>query len=194
MAILKIARMGQPVLAQQAEEIDDPTAPQIAALVRDMIDTLADAEGIGLAAPQIHVPLRLVILHIPPHRLAREGEVGEGEKLTVMINPEIEPESDEWNLGWESCLSVPGMTGEVPRYSQINYRYRNLAGEPVERLAEGFHARVIQHECDHLDGILYPMRMDDLTLFGFQEEIDRARRLAGGDGPDETDLEDAADD
>ncbi len=170
MAILKIARMGHPVLRRPAAPVADPTAPEIAGLVADMIDTLADSGGVGLAAPQVHVPLRLVIFHVPA---GRAGEGGE-EPLTVLVNPEIEPLGDDTVAAFEACLSLPGMTGAVPRPARIRYRGLGLDGAVIEREAAGFHARVVQHECDHLDGILYPMRMPDLGSFGFADEIRRA--------------------
>ena len=174
MAILKIARMGHPVLRHPAQPVKDPTAPEIRRLVQDMAETMADADGAGLAAPQVHVPLRLVIFHLPQHRLA-EGEAPdpESEKLHVLINPVLEPIGEEQELGWEGCLSVPGMRGIVPRWRKLRYKAVGLDGKPFEREVEGFHARVVQHECDHLDGVLYPMRMPDLSLLGFESEISR---------------------
>ena len=175
--------MGHPVLRQRAAEIADPTAPEIRALVDDMVETLADAVGIGLAAPQVFVPRRLVIIKIPAERAADEGDEGdEGDEdaatpLTAMVNPVIEPLSDAQNLRWEACLSLPGMAGEVPRYDDIRYRYQTLAGAVVTAAARGFPARVIQHECDHLDGVLYPMRIKDMANFGFVEELHRAERI-----------------
>ncbi|HTH16718.1 MAG TPA: peptide deformylase [Magnetospirillum sp.] len=169
MAILKIARMGHPVLARRADPVEDPTAPEIKALVADMIDTMEDAGGAGLAAPQVHVPLRLVIFHAPASRTG-----GDPVGLTVLFNPEIEPLGDELQVGYEGCLSLPGMMGAVPRFARIRYRGVGAEGEPIEREAEGFHARVVQHECDHLDGVLYPSRMPDLSRFGFVEELRRA--------------------
>ncbi len=173
MAILKIARMGHPVLRQRAAAVQNPTDPEIHRLVADMIETMEDANGAGLAAPQVHVPLRVVVFHVPAHRVtAGEGEPPKG--LTVLINPVIEPLSDEKEVGWEGCLSIPGMIGAVPRFRRIRYRGLTPEGTTIERIAEGFHARVVQHECDHLDGILYPMRMTDLSQFGFVEEMHKA--------------------
>lgn len=169
MAILKIARMGHPLLMGRAEPVADPGAPEIARLVDDMTETLADVGGIGLAAPQVHVPLRVVIFHVPA---TRNG--GDAVPFTVLVNPEIAPLSDETDLGWEACLSLPGMMGEVPRATRIRYRGTDLEGRPVEREARHFHARVVQHECDHLDGVLYPMRMTDMSRFGFVEDMRRA--------------------
>ena len=174
MAILKIARMGHPVLRRVADPVVDPTAPEIRRLVRDMLETLEDIGGVGLAAPQIHVSKRVVIFEVPAERAARDGN-GEappdGVPMTALINPVIEPLADEKALGWEACLSVPGLTGAVPRWTRIRYRGYGLEGERIEREASGFHARVVQHECDHLDGILYPQRMVDLTSLAFAEEL-----------------------
>ncbi len=161
MSILKIARMGHPVLMRRAEPVEDPTAPEIARLVADMIETLEDIGGRGLAAPQVHVGLRLVIFHMGETR----GAVPE-----VLVNPVIEPLSEETVRGWEGCLSVPGLRGVVPRFRHIRYRAVDLDGRVVEREASDMHARVVQHECDHLDGVLYPQRMDDLRLLMFETE------------------------
>ncbi|MFQ5938703.1 MAG: peptide deformylase [Alphaproteobacteria bacterium] len=173
MAILKIARMGHPMLQQRAEAVADPTAPEIKALIADMIETMADADGAGLAAPQIHVPKRVVIFRVASQRAAEDAEDQEAEPvgLTVLVNPVVEPLTRETALGWEGCLSLPGLIGAVPRYTRVRYRGATPEGAAIEREAGGFHARVIQHECDHLDGILYPMRMTDLTLLGFIEEM-----------------------
>lgn len=178
MAILKIARMGHPVLRRKADPVTDPTNPEIARLVADMFDTLADIGGIGLAAPQVHVPLRVVIFNVPPARAVAEryknaglDEDSDGVPMTVLINPLIEAVDDLVNNAYESCLSVPDMMGEVARYSHITYRGLDLNGAAFERRANGFHARVVQHECDHLDGILYPQRMTDLAAFGYSDEM-----------------------
>jgi len=174
MAILKIARMGHPVLAQKAAPVPDPTAPALRQLVRSMIETMADANGAGLAAPQVHVPLRLAVFQAPEERT--EDRLPEAERynhtapLTVLINPELEIVGEELEGGWEGCLSIPGMRGFVERPAHIRYRGTNLKGETIERTARGFHARVVQHELDHLDGILYPQRMQDLTKLIFESE------------------------
>ncbi|MEZ5667389.1 MAG: peptide deformylase [Alphaproteobacteria bacterium] len=168
MAILKIARMGHPVLRSPARPVDDPTHPAIRRLVEDMIETMEDADGAGLAAPQVHVPLRVVIFHVPR---GRDGDAT--MPLTVLVNPVVEPLDDTMDDGWEGCLSVPGMMGLVPRHRRVRYRAVTPAGEAIDRVAEGFHARVVQHECDHLDGVLYPARMTDMSRFGFVEEIRR---------------------
>ena len=176
MAILKIARMGHPLLLRPSEPVLDPTGPEIARLIDDMMDTLADAFGAGLAAPQVHVMLRLVMFHVPTARAQGEdGEQSEGCPFTVLINPEIEPVGHEITDGLEACLSVPGLAGMVPRFRHIIYRGVDQNGETIERKASGFHARVVQHECDHLDGILYPMRMTDLSTLTFTSEHSRAQ-------------------
>jgi peptide deformylase len=141
-----------------------------------MIETLEDVGGIGLAAPQVHVSKRVVIFYVPGERRAAAGEPAEDVPLTVLINPEIEPLSEEQVAGVEACLSVPGLAGPVPRWSHIRYRALDLHGRMFEREAKGYHARVVQHECDHLDGILYPMRMTDLSELAFVEEL---RRFGG---------------
>ena len=195
MAILKIARMGHPVLGRPALPVDDPAAPAIARLIEDMVDTLVDAKGAGLAAPQVHVPLRLVLFRMPPGReTAREesdggdsdsGESDSGESdsapasaiesPTVLINPEIEPIGESMVEDMEACLSLPGLAGMVPRHDRIRYRWTDTEGRPHECEAWGFHARVVQHECDHLDGILYPMRMTDLSTLAFTSELGRSQ-------------------
>lgn len=168
MAILKIARMGHPVLRRRADAVADPSAPAIRQLVADMIETMEDAPGLGLAAPQVHASLRIVIFHVPATRAA-PGEPPAG--LTVLINPEIEPLGPAQTLGWEGCLSVPELRGVVPRYDRIRYRGLDLNGTAIERDVSGMHARVVQHECDHLDGVLYPQRMSDLRLLIFASEM-----------------------
>lgn len=176
MAILKIARMGHPVLKARAELVADPKAQEIQQLVRDMMETLEDVGGIGLAAPQVHVAKRVVIFYVPGERRAAAGEPAEDVPLTVLINPEIEALSEVKVAGVEACLSVPGLAGPVPRFAHIRYRALDLHGRMFEREAKGYHARVVQHECDHLDGILYPMRMTDVSQLAFVEEL---RRFGG---------------
>lgn len=170
MAILKIARMGHPVLRLRAEEVEDPTSLEVKRLVADMLETLDDIGGAGLAAPQVHVSKRVVMFRVPPERIVEE-EGAQPVGLTVLVNPEVEPLGDENDLGWEGCLSIPGLRGVVPRRARVRYRGTTPDGETVEREVSGFHARVIQHECDHLDGVLYPMRMTDLSLLTFTEEL-----------------------
>lgn len=188
MAILKIARMGHPILRRKAAPVADPGDSEIGRLVRDMLETMEDAGGTGLAAPQVHAPLRLVVFFVAGRRAALEDGPGAGRgdvPLTVLINPEIEPLSEEIALGPEACLSVPGLVGQVPRFTRIRYRGLTLEGRTLEREAEGFHARVVQHECDHLDGILYPQRMTDLSLLAFTSEVGRAS-LESGERDSET--------
>jgi len=172
MAILKIARMGHAVLREPAAPVAEPSSPEIVRLVRDMVETMEDAPGTGLAAPQVHVSLRVVVFKVMPERLS-ETPGDEPQPLTFLINPVIEPLTEETALGWEGCLSLPGLMGAVPRFTRIRYRAQGLDGESVERVAAGFHARVVQHECDHLDGILYPARITDFRHFGFVEEMRR---------------------
>jgi peptide deformylase len=170
MTIRKIARMGHPVLARRAAPVADPTAPEMRRLIADMVETMADANGAGLAAPQVHEPWRIVVFHAPEARAVRAGRAGESAPLTVLVNPEIEILGDDMEEDWEGCLSVPGLRGLVPRYTHLRYRGLGANGEAIEREAEGFHARVVQHECDHLDGILYPRRMRDLSRLIFESE------------------------
>lgn len=173
MAILKIARMGHPVLRQKAEPVGNPAGPHTRQFVDDMIETMVDANGTGLAAPQVHVSQRIVVFTVYPERARAEGDGEGGVPLTVLINPEITPLSEEKALGWEGCLSIPGMMGQVPRFTHIRYSAYDLDGNRFEREAHGFHARVVQHECDHLDGILYPFRITDMSQFGYTEEFTR---------------------
>ena len=160
MAILKIARMGHPVLLREAEPVPDPTAPEIRRLIADMVETMRDAQGIGLAAPQVHVPLRLFVW--------RDGNAG-----AALANPEIEPVGEEVESAWEGCLSIPGLRGEVPRAPRTAWRGLDAEGRAVSGEADGMAARVMQHEFDHLEGLLYPMRMADLARLGFVEELSR---------------------
>jgi peptide deformylase len=175
MAILKIARMGHPVLRGRAEPVADPADPEVQRLINDMIETMIDTGGAGLAAPQVHVPLRLVVFQAPAERT--EAAIDEDERyersapLTILINPEIERLDDKVSEGFEGCLSVPGLRGLVTRPDHIRYRGLGRQGEPIERLARGFHARVVQHECDHLDGILYVQRMSDMSQLLFESEV-----------------------
>jgi len=175
MAILKIARMGHPVLAGIAAPVKDPTAPEIKRLVDDMIETMEDANGAGLAAPQVHAPLRLVVFQAPASRA--EAKLSQAEAfdntapLTVLINPVVEVVDPTVEGGWEGCLSVPGMRGWVERARHIRYTGYDTTGRRIVRTAKGFHARVVQHECDHIEGVLYPQRMRDLTKLIFESEI-----------------------
>ena len=161
MSILKIARMGHPVLLQRAAPVDDPTTPEIRRLIADMAETMRDADGLGLAAPQVHLPLRIFVWR-------------NGPEVAALVNPELEPLGEELATAWEGCLSIPGLRGSVTRPARIRFRGLTAEGEPIEGEAEGMAARVMQHETDHLDGVLYPMRMTDHTLFGFTDELARA--------------------
>ena len=166
--IREVLRMGDPRLLQKAQPVAQFGTPELATLLADMRDTMAHLDGAGLAAPQIGVNLRVVIfgVHANP-RYPQAEEVPD----TVLINPRIEPLSEEVNEDWEGCLSVPGMRGWVPRFASVRYAGFDERGAKFERSVQGFHARVVQHECDHLDGILYPMRVRDLSRFGFIEAL-----------------------
>ncbi|MCG0997830.1 peptide deformylase [Acetobacter persici] len=171
MAILKIARMGHPVLLRRAEDVADVTAPEITSLIQDMMETLKDAGGVGLAAPQVHVSKRVFLYFVPESR--SEGEEDPPCDVQVLINPVLEPVGEEQVPRLEGCLSIPGLRGEVPRYRRVRYAGYDQKGNPVQGVASGFRANVMQHEMDHLDGILYPMRMDDLGKLGFDTEVTR---------------------
>tara|TARA_Y100001960_G_scaffold329452_1_gene420828 strand:- start:1553 stop:2074 length:522 start_codon:yes stop_codon:yes gene_type:complete len=168
MAILKIAKMGHPILLEKAKKVDDPTSPKIKALVYDMLDTLNDlgGSGVGLAAPQVHVSLQVVIFETPNENEQQNNPV----KLITLINPKIKNLTKNTETDWEGCLSVPGLRGKVTRPSKIKYSGYDLNGKKIETIAEGFHARVVQHECDHLFGILYPQRMKNLESLQFVSE------------------------
>jgi peptide deformylase len=166
--------MGHPVLARRAEPVRDPSAPELRRLIADMIETMIDADGAGLAAPQVHVPLRVVVFQAPLSRtdpgLSQAERFDHSAPLSVLINPELEIVGREEEGGWEGCLSVPGLRGFVERPAHIRYRGFDQEGRPVARTAKGFHARVVQHECDHLEGVLYPQRMTDLSKLIFDSE------------------------
>ncbi len=174
MAILKIARMGHPVLLEQAAPIQDPTAERVQRLIGHMAETMADAEGIGLAAPQVYQPLRIILFLD-----AADRDDAKDRAPVALINPTFEPLDDTLEPGLEGCLSIPELRGVVPRFRKIGYRGFAPDGQVIEREAEGLHARVVQHEVDHLDGILYPMRMDDLSLLAFESELKHFLAHAG---------------
>jgi len=176
MAVRDVLKMGHPLLRQQAVPVEAFDTAQLHALVDDMRDTMVALSGAGLAAPQIGVSQRLVIFGVEHN--PRYPEV-EPIAETVLINPIIEVLDQNTEDGWEGCLSVPRLRGKVPRYRSIRYRGFDIRGGLIERVVEGFHARVVQHECDHLDGILYPQRIVDMRDFGFEET------LAMRDGPPE---------
>ncbi len=166
MAIKPVLRMGEPLLFAKAEPVARFDTPELHALIQDMHDTMAQMNGAGIAAPQIGVSLRVVIFGVGSNPRYPDAEQ---VPYTVLINPELRPVGDVLEDGWEGCLSVPGMRGLVPRYTRLHYTGFDQFGQPIDRLVSGFHARVVQHECDHLDGILYPMRIQDLTNFGYTD-------------------------
>jgi peptide deformylase len=168
-----IVRVGDPVLRSVAAPVPDPTAPAIRQLIDDMVASLEEAGGIGLAAPQIGILQRVLIFWVPDARATNEPDDGPCP-LTALINPVLEPLDDRMALGWEGCLSIPGLRGEVPRHLRMRVTATTPEGEPFEAIVAGTRARVLQHEVDHLDGILYLDRMTDFTRFGFTEEVHEA--------------------
>jgi peptide deformylase len=170
--IREILRMGDPRLLRVAARVEEFDTPALHALIADMFDTMHDAAGVGLAAPQIGIDLQLAIFGFDSSERYPDAPA---VPRTILLNPQVTPLSPEREEGWEGCLSVPGLRGIVERWSQIRYTGVDPAGRPIERVAEGFHARVVQHECDHLDGILYPMRIRDLRSFGFTDVLDLAQ-------------------
>lgn len=166
--IRPVLRMGDERLWRVARPVTAFGTAELEALVADMMETMEHEGGVGLAAPQIGVDLRLVIFGFEHSERYPEAPA---VPFTVLLNPELTPLSDEEEEGWEGCLSVPGLRGWVPRWRRLRYRGVDLQGQPIEREVEGFHARVVQHECDHLDGILYPMRVRDMRRFGFADEL-----------------------
>lgn len=169
MSVQAILKMGDPRLLRHARPVERFNTPELHALVQDLLDTMAHANGAGLAAPQIGVDLQVVIFGADqPNPRYPDAPV---VPRTVLVNPVITPLSDEEEEGWEGCLSVPGLRGVVPRWRRIRYTGFDLLGRPIDRVAEGFHARVVQHECDHLWGTLYPMRVRDFSRFGFTDVL-----------------------
>ena len=178
MAVRDILKMGDPRLLKVAQWVIAYDTPELHALIEDLKDTMADAQGAGLAAPQIGVDLSVVIFGFGrSQRYPDAPPVPE----TVLINPVITPLSDELENGWEGCLSVPGLRGVVPRFSRIRYTGHDQYGQVIDREAEGFHARVVQHECDHLIGKLYPMRVTDFRMFGFTSVLFPELEVAADD-------------
>ena len=166
--IREVLKMGDLRLLEKSQPVKAFGTPQLSELIADMRDTMAHLNGAGLAAPQIGVPLRVVIFGVTRNpRYPGAEEVPD----TVLVNPVITPIGEETEEDWEGCLSVPGMRGVVPRFKKIRYQGFDESGNPIDRSVEGFHARVVQHECDHLDGILYPMRIRDMSQFGFVEVL-----------------------
>ena len=176
MSVRGILRMGDPRLRLKASAVDLFGDDKLANLINDMLDTMKAFDGAGLAAPQIGVALRVMIFGINKNPRYPDAPP---VPLTILINPEISPAGEEMNWDWEGCLSVPGMRGRVPRYTRIRYRGLDADGREIDREAQGFHARVVQHECDHLDGILYPDRIEDRESFGFIEELQAAGLISG---------------
>jgi len=176
--IRQVLRMGDPRLWQTSLPVAQFNAPELHQLLQDMRDTMAHLNGAGLAAPQIGVQLRVVIFGVKSNpRYPGIEEVPD----TVLINPVLTPLADEVEEGWEGCLSVPGMRGWVPRWRRLRYKGVDQFGKPFEREVDGFHARVVQHEVDHLDGVLYPMRIRDFTRFGFNEALFPGQELPAED-------------
>ncbi len=168
MAVRRVLKMGDPLLYRKAEPVKGFNTPELDALIADMFDTMAALNGAGLAAPQIGVSQRVVIFSVESN--PRYPDV-EPVPTTVLINPFLTPIGDEMEEGWEGCLSVPGLRGLVTRHKSLRYTGFDQHGTPIDRTVSGFHARVVQHECDHLDGILYPMRLRDIRLLGFEEAL-----------------------
>lgn len=168
MAVKEVLKMGHPMLRQVAAPVSEFNIPALESLITDMLDTMQALDGAGLAAPQIGVSQRVVIFEVEAN--PRYPDV-ESVPRTILINPVIVPLDEEQEAGWEGCLSVPGLRGLVPRYTQVRYSGVDEYGVHIEREVSGFHARVVQHEVDHLDGILYPQRMTDMQYFGFEEEL-----------------------
>ena len=176
MVIKEVLRMGDARLLRRAEEVRSFDTPELHALLADMRDTMRELDGVGLAAPQIGVNLRVVIFGVEPLRQAQgrhNPRYPDAEPVpqTVLLNPVITSLSSDMEEGWEGCLSVPGMRGLVPRFKTIRYQGRDEYGALTDRTVSGFHARVVQHECDHLDGVLYPVRIRDLRSFGFADVL-----------------------
>lgn len=168
MTVRSVLKMGNPLLLRVSEPVREFGTPELEGLIADLFDTMAAHSGAGLAAPQIGVLKRVVVFGVEAN--PRYPEV-EPVPTTVLINPVIEPLGNAMDEDWEGCLSVPGLRGLVPRFSRIRYTGFGRDGERIEREVSGFHARVVQHECDHLDGILYPRRIRDLRMFGFEDEL-----------------------
>ena len=168
MTVRTVLRMGEPLLLEKARAIEAFDTPELHALIEDMQDTMQAMDGAGIAAPQIGVSLQVVIFGVNHNPRYPDAEQ---VPYTVLINPTLTPVGDEIEEGWEGCLSVPGMRGLVPRYERLHYTGFDQYGNTIDRLVSGFHARVVQHECDHLNGILYPMRIADLSQFGYTDVI-----------------------
>ena len=174
MAIKPVLKMGDATLLQVAERVEKFDTPELKALIQDMHDTMGAEDGAGLAAPQIGVGLQVVIFGVEKNARYPDAE---DVPYTVLINPVVKPLTKETEEDWEGCLSVPGMRGMVPRFSKIDYQGYDQYGNSINRNVDGFHARVVQHECDHLQGILYPMRITNFRTFGFTEVLFPGQKL-----------------
>ena len=182
MAVRDVLRMGDPRLRRKSESVGNVNDSGLGNLVADLLDTMRACDGAGIAAPQIGVPLRVVIFGVDTNPRYPDAPA---VPLTVLINPVIAPVGEDLDEDWEGCLSVPGMRGLVPRHTRIHYRGHDAEGGLIDRTADGFHARVVQHECDHLDGILYPDRIEKRKMFGFIPELLEAGLLGPVDLPAE---------
>lgn len=168
MAIRPVLKMGEPLLLATAQTVTEFDTPELHALIVDLFDTMIDSQGVGIAAPQIGVSLQVVIFGFEQNPRYPDADA---VPQTVLINPVITPLSDELEAGWEGCLSVPSLRGVVPRYTRIRYQGFDQFGNAIDRSVSGFHARVVQHECDHLFGVLYPLRITDMTQFGYTDVL-----------------------
>ena len=168
MSILKIARLGHPIVYQKALSVNNIIEPDIKKLIHDMSETMLDYKGIGLAAPQVHISKQIIIFRMLDDQEKERNEI----KITALINPKITQVSKETNNQWEGCLSIPGMLGLVKRYSSISYEGFNMSGNKIQQKAEGLHARIVQHECDHLNGIVFTHRLVDKKAYGYEDEIE----------------------
>ena len=166
MAVAQIHTMGHPILNRVADPVPDPRDPAVARIAQDMQDTLDDIGAAAIAAPQIGQPIRLVVYRLSPRFIADPAAITSNDWI-VMVNPILTPQSERMVAGWERCLSIPGLHGKVPRHADLHLAYETLQGEPIEQTVEGVVAAMMQHECDHLDGVLYPMRMTDLSCLEF---------------------------
>ncbi|MDR3413070.1 MAG: peptide deformylase [Formivibrio sp.] len=168
MTVRTILKMGEPLLLAQAAPVETFDTPELHALIADMLETMTANDGVGIAAPQIGVSLQVVVFGFEENERYPEAPA---VPRTILINPVITPLTDEMEEGWEGCLSVPGLRGSVPRFTRLHYQGFDAYGQPIDRIAEGFHARVVQHECDHLLGVLYPQRIDDMRKFGYTDVL-----------------------
>ena len=179
MAILKVARLGHPALRTPSRAVtpDELRSVDIQRLIDDMVETMYEYDGVGVAAPQVHVGLRLAVLEVPES----DERARDAVPLTVLVNPEVTPLGEEKEPGWEGCLSIPELRGQVPRYTRLKLSALDRDGKPYTLEAQGFHARVIQHECDHLGGNVYLDRMDGLRTLAYQRELERYTLPAEGE-------------